>query len=211
AVQAAQALLGFECWHPAYVSAKSYLLMSRYNFDDAYSVKADIDLVMKKKLIDLYKKHGCWTWFKNFEKDDTEVFYNNINIRVKGLAESQIPYLALVKINVEMVFRSHNKISKKILKTFADQLIPKINDRYRLKNTGKQFTLSEPGTNTKTVLSDTAAVILGVCDGTKTVTMLVECLCSLYEMEANDLEVDIYDSLIEFNIRGIASLSINAN
>ncbi len=95
-VDALRLELGFRLFVPLYVSNKSYGLFLRYL---PHIMGARIDLLTNRDLAtmlrDLYSKHGCWTWFKDYEWPEREHF-----VEWTGMSERLLRSGALVQMNM---------------------------------------------------------------------------------------------------------------
>lgn len=73
ALKALQRELNFDLWFSNYCSNRSVPLMNRWisGFDNVYeSLPVNLDLVHQISAI--YSKHGCWTWYDDYQWFDTE-------------------------------------------------------------------------------------------------------------------------------------------
>jgi hypothetical protein len=207
AVQAAQALLGFDCWYSGYVSTKSYCLMNRYDFTDSTSMTFSIDQEYIEDYVVLYKQCGCWTWHTDRERFDSEVFYKNIRLKDGTRPTTQQPQLNRVRVDAGTAFNSQRAISKKLLSNDAKWAIPEIIDGYTIEKSGEHYLITGTGPRVGTIISSSASIILGLCDGTRTVTEIVEILSDTYGTEMKDIEEDVHDALIECYRRDILVMS----
>jgi LmbE family N-acetylglucosaminyl deacetylase len=84
AVKSVQAQLGFDVWISNYCSNRSFRLMESYisGFRSDY-VTEPVDKEFAAEIRDLYKRHGCWTWYADFEWFNEESF-----IRDEGMEYS---------------------------------------------------------------------------------------------------------------------------
>lgn len=86
AVADLQAEMGFALWIPGYVSNKSYLLMLRYLPRlHPQPTSLSTDPALGERIKKLYARHGCWTWFADYQWPETEHFY-----RWRGAGEESV-------------------------------------------------------------------------------------------------------------------------
>jgi LmbE family N-acetylglucosaminyl deacetylase len=66
---------GYQLWFSNYCSTRSITLMNNYisGFDSRYECRP-VNLIRAQELAELYKKHGCWTWFQSYQWFEHECF-----------------------------------------------------------------------------------------------------------------------------------------
>lgn len=76
AVKALQQDMHFDLWFTAYVSNKSARLMSETlaSRDLGRSVTLPTEKSLATGIAALYKRHGCWTWYDDYDWSDTDTF-----------------------------------------------------------------------------------------------------------------------------------------
>lgn len=208
AVQAAQDVLGFDCWHSGYVSARSYRLMSRYDLAYARSVTCPIDHALQEKYIAIYQQYGCWTWHDAWERFDEDIFFNDIKLKPGDHSATQQAQLNWVLTDRGDAFWVCGVISKEVLEQDAKFMVPRIVDGYALEKSGDHYLLAG-GPRAGTVISNSAAMIIGLCDGTRSITEIADLLCYTYDADIIDIEDDIHKSLIESYRRNILTIHLD--
>ncbi len=75
AIESLKKKLSFRLWCSNYASNRSISLMFRYfsGFNTPYQMFST-NPELTTSLIDLYRKHNCWTWYGDFQWFDTECF-----------------------------------------------------------------------------------------------------------------------------------------
>ena len=181
--------------------------MNRYDFTASTSMTFPIDQEYIEDYVVLYKQCGCWTWYNDRERFDSEVFYKNIRLKDGTRPTTQQPPLNRVRVDAGTAFNSQRAISKKLLSQDGKCAIPKIIDGYTLEKSGDHYLIAGTGPRVGTIISSSASIILGLCDGTRTVTEIVEILSDTYGTEMKDIEEDVHDVLIECYRRNILVMS----
>jgi len=74
-VDALRAELGFEMWVSTYCSVRSETLARRYaGFGGLRRMRCGVDRAFVRRVADIYRRHGCWTWHADWEGSDEECF-----------------------------------------------------------------------------------------------------------------------------------------
>ncbi len=73
ALKALQTRYGYTLWFSNYCSNRSLVLMNRYisGFRSDYEC-LPANLPLAQEIADLYRKHGCWTWYEDYQWFDHE-------------------------------------------------------------------------------------------------------------------------------------------
>lgn len=104
AVLSLQEEIGFEVWCDNYLTTKSQVLFSQWvpRLDPEF-VRAPTNRAIAEGMKELYSKHGCWTWFPDYQWPAEEVFFRvkegNPSPSARGGVKEGIRDGALVPLN----------------------------------------------------------------------------------------------------------------
>ncbi len=210
AVQAAQALLGFDCWFPGCVSMKSHRLMSSYEFCDAELVTCSIKQETRDNYIELYMQYGCWTWHEDWEKFEYDYFYKNISLH-EGVKSVERGLLMNWVKDDEYTRRLGSMMSTDMLEVNANCVLPKIMHGCSLVTSNDCYRASVSGSRGGITLSESAAMILNLCDGRNTASEIVKLISYMYNIEESAVRKDVLSCLIDLRKYGLLLLNIDSS
>jgi LmbE family N-acetylglucosaminyl deacetylase len=100
AVKDAQAQLGFDVWVSNYCSNRSFRLMESYvsGFRSDY-VTVPVDKEFAAEVRDLYQRHGCWTWYADFEWFNEESFIRDKGLEYSATGRGHLFPLNLIRVD----------------------------------------------------------------------------------------------------------------
>lgn len=122
AIKTLQKKLQFKLWFSNYCSNKSFNFMLRHisGFSSEY-ITLKTNKKLGVKLMDLYKKNGCWTWYDNYVWFNEESFMQD---NVLGNEASSGHFFPINLLKVEPYSRSKPK--RKANRTLINKVVSRI-------------------------------------------------------------------------------------
>lgn len=100
AVKSLQAQLGFDVWVSNYYSTRSLRLMDSYGSElQANYVTVPIDKEFAVGVRDLYQRHGCWTWYADFDWLNEESFIRDDGLKYSATSRGHSFPLNLIRVD----------------------------------------------------------------------------------------------------------------
>lgn len=129
AIDSIREKLGFRLWFSNYFSNKSYGLMQRYiAIVNGEYLLFKTRPALGKSLQIHYTRHGCWTWYPDYEWPETEVFMQwHGNSNVPGRAGTVTPMNA-VRVEFDKsagAERSWRNLPRRILRRAKSAVFPR--------------------------------------------------------------------------------------
>ena len=95
-----QKKMGFDIWHSNYCSNHSMNLMMNHisGFSSNY-ISLPIDIELAITISDIYKKYGCWTWYKDYKWFKDESLIKDSQSAAKTLPYGHVFPVNFIKID----------------------------------------------------------------------------------------------------------------
>jgi hypothetical protein len=196
----------YRCWHSCYFSLKSERLMKHYDTDGAVPCSASTrNCRLARELEQSYRALGCWTWYDERESYPTEQYFPDLR---RGAGVRQADTRGFNEIRPDWGFSRLLETSggSEQLREFARYAVPSVTAAWSTDDRGATA-IVRGNTGASLRLNGPAALLLGLCDGRRSVGEIVNLIGDAYAPGPDGEPAGLYDALAQFRSRGIVRIS----
>jgi LmbE family N-acetylglucosaminyl deacetylase len=187
AVTRLQERYGFDVWYPAYFSAKTRLLMSRYIpfVESWYSIP--VDQTLYRHLAALYRQHHCWTWYDDQQPLEKETWFRAR--RDTGYDGTERPAIPCNEVRADVSFLTDPARNADMEIGYLD--LPVKTRGFRIRPAGEMFEVRGGRDGRAARFNVTAVAILDRCDGSRSVLDIIRELAGVFHRREAQITADI--------------------